>query len=78
MGIGRQQARSLIATVRTGTPNRSRLVEELGDSINLLLDMKQKLEIQLATAEKAFANDRQTAFNTFVDGLPLPDADQTP
>jgi hypothetical protein len=78
MGIGRQQARALIDAVRTGTPNRRRLKEELEDAINLLQDLKAKLDVQEATAEKAFAADRQGAFNTFVDALPEPPVDQTP
>jgi hypothetical protein len=78
MGIGRQQARALIDSVRTGTPNRRRLKEELEDAINLLQDFKAKLDVQEANAEKAFAADRRGAFNTFVDALPEPPTDQTP
>jgi hypothetical protein len=77
MGIGRQQARALIDAVRTGTANRRRLREELGDAINLLQDLTAKLDVQAAGAEKAFAADRQGAFNTFVDALPEPPVDQT-
>jgi hypothetical protein len=78
MGIGRVQARALIDAVRTGTANRRRLREELGDAINVLQDLTAKLDVQAAGAEKAFAADRPAQFSTFLDAQPLPDVDQTP
>lgn len=78
MGIGRQQARSLIDAVRAGTVNRRRLREEVGDAINLLQDFSARLDAQASTAEKDFAASRQGQFNTFVDSLAEPPIDQTP
>jgi hypothetical protein len=78
MGIGRQQARALIDAVRTGTANRRRLREEIGDAINLLQDLTAKLDVQAAGAERDFAASRSAQFNTFVDALPEPPTDQTP
>jgi hypothetical protein len=78
MGIGRQQARTLIDAVRTGTATRRRLREELGDAIAVIQDLAAKLDAQRATAERDFAADRPGQFNSFVDAQPLPDVDQTP
>jgi hypothetical protein len=78
MGIGRAQARALIDAVRTGTPNRRRLREELGDAIDVLQDLTAKLDAQRATAERDFAADRPGQFSTFLDAQPIPDVDQAP
>lgn len=78
MGIGRQQARTLIDAIRAGTASRKQLRNQVGDAVDLLNDFIAKLDRQEATATTDFAASRQGQFNTFVDALAEPPIDQTP
>lgn len=70
MGIGTQNAKSLIATLKAGTTGKAALRAELADAINVLNDKLHAIDAQLAQAEKDFAASKQGQFNTFVEALP--------
>jgi hypothetical protein len=77
MGIGRVQARALIAAVKAGA-NRTQCRVQIGDAVNLLNDWLAKRDVQDAAAVVGFAADKPAQFNTFVDSLPEIPVDQTP
>ncbi len=78
MGIGRQEAKTLIDNVRAGTGNRTAFRDQLVEALVLLQNKVFMLDQQLASAQKDFAASKQGQFNTFVDALPEPPTDQTP
>ena len=78
MGIGRQQARALIAALKAGTPGRMSLRAEIGDAVDILHQWLNNHDAQMNTAAVDFAATKAGQFKTFTDALPDPAVDQAP
>lgn len=82
MGIGVTEAEGVISAVKAqfaGSNNRqAKMRKQVGAAIDRLTEFAAKLDAQLADAPQAFAVDKQSQFNTFVEGLPDPDLDPNP
>lgn len=82
MGIGVNQANGVIDAVKlqfVGANNRqAKMRKQIGAAIDRLTEFAAKLDAQLAVAPQAFAADKKSQFNSFVDALPDPALDPSP
>lgn len=72
MGIGRQEARALLANVKAGTTRATRR-DEVAAAVDLLNEWLSKRDAQDAEAAGDFAATKAGQFRTLVDALPDPD-----
>lgn len=72
MGLGRQQARALLAAVKAGTTRAERRAE-VAAAVDLLNEWLAKRYAQDTSAAADFAATKAGQFRTFVDALPDPD-----
>lgn len=78
MGIGRQQARSLIAALKAGTSGRAEMRAEMAAASDILHQWLNNYDVQMNQAASDFADTKKAQFKTFTDTLPDPAVDQTP
>jgi len=78
MGIGRVQARALLAALKSGTATRQAWRSEVGDAITIMQEFAAKYDALVASSARDFAVSRPAQYQTFVDAIPDPTVDQTP
>lgn len=71
MGIGRQEARALLANVKAGTTRADRRAE-VAAAVDVLNEWLARRDAQDASAAGDFAATKAGQFKTFVDALPDP------
>lgn len=78
MGIGKQQARSLIAALKAGTTGRAEMRAEVAAASDILHQWLNNHDVQMNQAASDFAATKAGQFKTFTDALPDPTVDPTP